>query len=76
MVLREVIEPSAMIDLDSSPILLIDDVFCDVHKVLFCVLDYLLKAVILAVYIIYLINQAFSIDNFQLRHYFGYLLRH
>ena len=70
MVLREVFEGFAVIDLDSSPILLIDDVFWDVCKVLWIYED-LLKFEVLAVYFIDQINQTVCFDIFELNHYVG-----
>ena len=49
MVLREVFEPSTMVDLDGCPVRLIDQVFCDVRKVL-RVHEHLVKVVVLIVY--------------------------
>jgi hypothetical protein len=49
MVLREVLEASAVVHLDSCPVCLIDDVFCDIGKVL-RLLEDLLKVLVLAVY--------------------------
>ena len=49
MVLREVFEHSTMVDLDGCPVRLIDQVFCDIRKVL-RVNEDLLKVVVLAVY--------------------------
>ena len=70
MVLREVIEAFTVIELYGWPILLIDDVFCDIGKVLW-VNDDLLKFFILAVDCIDQIYQAVFIDTFDLSYYVG-----
>ena len=49
MVLREVFEASTVVDLNGGSISLIDDIFCDVRKVL-RLLEDLLKVLVLAVY--------------------------
>jgi hypothetical protein len=49
MVLREVFEPSTMVDFDGCAVRLIDQVFCDVRKVL-RVNEHLVKVVVLIVY--------------------------
>ena len=68
MVLREVFEVLAMVDLDSGPISLIDNVLGDVRQVLWVKED-LLKLVILAVDSIDQINVTIQADRFHLSHY-------
>ena len=67
MMLREVFEALAVIALDSDLILLINDVFWDVRKVLWIHED-LLKFEVLAVYFIDQIYKAICFDSFELCH--------
>jgi len=69
MVLLEVFEAIAVVDLDSGPINLIDDVFSDIRQV-FRVHEDPLELTILDVYIIDFTYQAVLIDSF---HFFYYL---
>ncbi len=68
MLLREVFEALAVIDLDSDPISLIDDVLGDVSQVLWAHEDPL-ELVILAVDSIDQINRTILADRFHLSRY-------
>ena len=68
MVLREVFEALAVVDLDSGPISLIDGVLTDVSQVLWVYVD-LLELVQLFIHIIDFIYQAVIADTFHLCHY-------
>ena len=70
MILREVIEFFVMVDLDGGSIRLIDDVFCDIWKVLWVHND-LLEVLVLAVYSIDQIYIAVFGNTFDLNHNFG-----
>jgi len=68
MVLLEVFEVLAVVDLNSCPISLIDGILSDVRQVLWVKED-LLKLVILAVDSIDQINITILADRFHLSHY-------
>jgi len=67
MVLLEVFEAIAVVDLDSGPISLIHDVFSDIRQV-FWVHEDPLELTILDVYIIDFTYQAVWIDSFHFFH--------